>query len=171
MRTLPALDEHHVGVPAVVTHHLETLVWNVLRDGDEDWRDEITRAEYLKFALNLRVHSHGIVGGLKEDQDIWNGMKMPMKELTVYEQNYIKKVDLNWNPTPKEFQIVMEKAAKANGRVVVPKNIDNILVFTPEDTLIQGSDKTKSHYIKTYRPKYQIKVRIILKLETKHQEW
>ena len=49
-----------------------------------------------------------------------------MKELTVYEQNYIKKVDLNWNPTPKEFQIVMEKAAKANGRVVVPKNIDNI---------------------------------------------
>ena len=79
LRTLPALDEHHVGVPAVVTHHLETLVWNVLRDGDEDWRDEITRAEYLKVALNLRDHSRRIVGGSKEDQDIWNGLKMPMK--------------------------------------------------------------------------------------------
>ena len=57
------------------------------------------------------------------------------------------------------------KAAKANERVAVPKNIGNILVFTPEDTLIEGSDKTKSHYIKTYGPKYQIRTRIILKLK------
>ena len=41
-----------------------------MRNGDEDWRDEITRDEYLKVALNLRVHSRGIVGGSKEDQDI-----------------------------------------------------------------------------------------------------
>ena len=51
---------------------------------------------------------------------------MPTKELTVYEQGYIKKVNLNWNPTPKEFQIEMEKAAKANERMAVPKNIGNI---------------------------------------------
>jgi hypothetical protein len=43
-----------------VTHHLKALVWNVLRDGDEDWRDEITRAEHLKVALDLRVHSRAI---------------------------------------------------------------------------------------------------------------
>ena len=30
--TLPALAAHLVGVPAVVTHHLKALVWNVLRD-------------------------------------------------------------------------------------------------------------------------------------------
>ena len=76
---LPAPATHLVEIPAVVTHHLEALVWNVLRDGDEDWRDEITRAEYLKVALNLRNHSRRIVGGSKEDQDIWNGLKMPMK--------------------------------------------------------------------------------------------
>ncbi len=70
---------HLVEITAVVTHHLEALVWNVLRDGDEDWSDEITRAEYLKVALNLRHHSRGIVGGSKEAQDIWNGLKMPMK--------------------------------------------------------------------------------------------
>jgi hypothetical protein len=70
-----------------------------------------------------------------------------MKELTVYEKSYIKKTNLNWNPTPKEFQIVMEKAAKANECVVVAKNIGNILVLTSEDTRIQGSDKTKSHYV------------------------
>ena len=33
--TLPALTAHLVGIPAVVTHHLEALVWNVLRDSDE----------------------------------------------------------------------------------------------------------------------------------------
>ena len=48
LRTLPALAAHLVGVPAVVTHHLKALVWNVLRDGDEDWRDKIARAEYLR---------------------------------------------------------------------------------------------------------------------------
>jgi hypothetical protein len=31
------------------------------------------------------------------------------EELAVYEQSYIKKIDLNWNPTPKEFRIVMEE--------------------------------------------------------------
>ena len=57
------------------------------------------------------------------------------------------------------------KAAKANERMAVPKNIGNILVFTPEDTLIEGSDKTESHYVKTYGTKYQIRTRIILKLK------
>ena len=60
LRTLPAQATHLVGVPTVVTHHLKALVWNVLRDGDEDWRDEITRAEHLKVALDLRVHSRAI---------------------------------------------------------------------------------------------------------------
>ena len=46
--TLPALTAHLVGVPAVATHHLKALVWNVLRDGDEDWRDEVARAEHLR---------------------------------------------------------------------------------------------------------------------------
>ncbi len=77
--THPAPATHLVEITAVVTHNLEALVWNVLRDGDEDWRDEITRAEYLKVALNLRDHSRGTVGGSKKAQDIWNGLKMPMK--------------------------------------------------------------------------------------------
>jgi len=77
--THPAPATHLVEITAVVTHHLEAVVWNVLRDGDEDWSDEITRAEYLKVALNLRHHSRGIVGGLKKAQDIWNGLKMPIK--------------------------------------------------------------------------------------------
>ena len=33
--TLPALPTHLVGIPAVVTHHLKALVWNVLRNGDK----------------------------------------------------------------------------------------------------------------------------------------
>jgi hypothetical protein len=37
--------------------------------------------------------------------------------------------------------------------MAVPKNIGNILVFTPEDTLIEGSDKSESNYVKTYGPK------------------
>ena len=49
------------------------------------------------------------------------------------------------------------------------QNIGNILVFTPEDTLIEGSDKTESNYVKTYGPKYQIRTRIILKLEINHR--
>lgn len=103
----------------------------------------------MKVTLNLRNHSRGILGGSKEDQDIWNGLTMPIKGLTVYEQSYIKKVDLNWNPTPKEFRIVMEKRLRLMN-VWPYQNIGNILVFTPEDTLIEGSDKTESHYIKTY---------------------
>ena len=69
-----------------------------------------------------------------------------------YEQSYIKKNDLNWNPTPKEFRIVMEKRLRLMN-VWPYQNIGNILVFTPEDTLIEGSDKTESHYVKTYGPK------------------
>ena len=41
---LPALFAHLVGVPAVITHHLKALVWNVLRDRC----DEIPRAEHLR---------------------------------------------------------------------------------------------------------------------------
>ena len=41
---LPALATHLVGVPAVITHHLKALIWNVLRDR----RDEIARREYLR---------------------------------------------------------------------------------------------------------------------------
>jgi len=41
------------------------------------------------------------------------------------------------------------KAAKANERMAVPKNIGYIQVFTPQDTLIEGSDKTESNYAKT----------------------
>ena len=37
LRTLSALGAHLVGIPAVVTHHLKALVWNVLRNGDEFW--------------------------------------------------------------------------------------------------------------------------------------
>ncbi len=44
LRTLPALTAHLVGIPAVVTHHLKALVWNVLRDRC----DEIARAEHLR---------------------------------------------------------------------------------------------------------------------------
>ena len=44
LRTLPALTTHLVGVPAVVTHHLKVLVWNVLRDR----RNEIACREYLR---------------------------------------------------------------------------------------------------------------------------
>ena len=33
--TLPALTTHLVGTPAVVTHDLKALIWNVLRDDDE----------------------------------------------------------------------------------------------------------------------------------------
>ena len=54
--TLPALAAHLVGIPAVITHHLKALVWNVLRDRC----DKITRAEHLKVALDLRVHSRSI---------------------------------------------------------------------------------------------------------------
>ena len=90
------------------------------------------------------------------------------EELTIYEQSYIKKIDLNWNPTPKEFRIVMEKRLRLMN-VWPYQNIGNILVFTPEDTLIEGSDKTESHYVKTYGPKYQIRTRIILKLEINHR--
>ena len=53
---LPALTAHLVGVPAVVTHHLKALIWNVLRDRC----DKIARAEHLKVALDLRVHSRAI---------------------------------------------------------------------------------------------------------------
>ena len=42
--TLPALTAHLVGIPAVVTHHLKALIWNVLRDRC----DEIARAEHLR---------------------------------------------------------------------------------------------------------------------------
>ena len=56
----PRLDDeltaHFVGVPAVVTHHLKALVCNLLRDR----RDEIARREYLKVALDLRIHSRAI---------------------------------------------------------------------------------------------------------------
>ena len=56
LRTLPALPAHLVGVPTVITHHLKALVWNVLRDR----RDEVARAEHLKVALDLRIHSRAI---------------------------------------------------------------------------------------------------------------
>ena len=56
LRTLPALAAHLVGIPAVVTHHLKALIRNVLRDR----RDEIACREYLKVALDLRVHSRAI---------------------------------------------------------------------------------------------------------------
>ena len=54
--TLPTLPAHLVGIPAVVTHHLKALIRNVLRDR----RDEIARAEHLKVAFDLRVHSRAI---------------------------------------------------------------------------------------------------------------
>jgi len=54
--TLPALPAHLIGIPAVVTHHLKALVWNVLRDR----RDQIARAEHLEVAIDLRVHSRVI---------------------------------------------------------------------------------------------------------------
>ena len=54
--TLPALPAHLVGVIAVVTHHLKALIWNVLRDRC----DKIARAEHLKVALDLRIHSRAI---------------------------------------------------------------------------------------------------------------
>jgi len=54
--TLPALTAHLVGVPAEVTHHLKALIWNMLRDRC----DKIARAEHLKVALDLRIHSRAI---------------------------------------------------------------------------------------------------------------
>ena len=48
--TLPALPAHLVGIPAVVTHHLKALIWNVLRD----CRDEIACAEHLKVMTAIR---------------------------------------------------------------------------------------------------------------------
>ena len=42
--TLPALTAHLVGIPAVVTHHLEVHIRIVLRDRC----DEIARAEHLR---------------------------------------------------------------------------------------------------------------------------
>ena len=54
--TLSALPAHLFGVLAVVTHHLKALIKNVLRDRC----DEIARREYLKVALDLRVHSRAI---------------------------------------------------------------------------------------------------------------
>ena len=56
LRTLPALTAHLVGIPAVVTRHLKALIRNVLGDRC----DEIARREYLKVALDLRVHSRAI---------------------------------------------------------------------------------------------------------------
>ena len=56
LRTLPALTAHLVGVPTVITHHLKALIWNVLRDRC----DKIARAERLKVALDLRIHSRAI---------------------------------------------------------------------------------------------------------------
>ena len=44
---------HLVGVPNVVTHHLETLVRNVLRDRC----DEITRREQLRVAILISTLS------------------------------------------------------------------------------------------------------------------
>ena len=54
--TLPALPAHLFGIPAVVTHHLKALIRNVLRDRC----DEIACREYLKVALDLRIHSRAI---------------------------------------------------------------------------------------------------------------
>ncbi|PHX77144.1 MAG: hypothetical protein CK544_05670 [Planctomycetaceae bacterium] len=45
--TLPTLAAHLVGVPAIVTHHLEALVWNGLHD-----RRDASTLMYLKSRMH-----------------------------------------------------------------------------------------------------------------------
>ncbi len=101
----------------------------------------------------------GYVGDQTETPDgIWNGMKQDFGKLAKYEFSYMQKVDLNAPLNSDWYEGEMKKVAEANGAMQVPKNIGNVLIFTPDDPLISGPDKTKEDYVFSYGPKSRRKV-------------
>jgi hypothetical protein len=96
----------------------------------------------------------GYVGGVEGTEgEQWDGMKMPMRQASEYEMSYIKKVDTNTVQSPEEFSDEMRKVAALNEQIVVPEHVASVLVFTPDDPLIAGPDKSKEEAILNYGPK------------------
>lgn len=107
--------------------------------------------EVLKKIGNV-VGIAGYVGGDVENPDrIWDGLKMPMPELTKYEYQYVRKVDANMIPEER-FEEEMGKVARFNDELVVPDHIGNILIYTPNDPLVSGPDKSGEMALETYGP-------------------
>ncbi len=101
----------------------------------------------------------GYVGDTSETPDgIWSGMKKDFNKLAEYEFGYMEKVDLNAPRDAKWYADEMKKVAAANESMKVPPNVGNILIYTPEDPLIAGPDKSKEDYALNYGPKSQRKL-------------
>ncbi len=101
----------------------------------------------------------GYVGTTEETPDgIWNALKQNFNTLAEYEKGYMERVDLNAPRDSKWYATEMKKVAAQNEKMRVPSHVGNILVFSPEDPLIVGPDKSKEQYALNYGPKSQRKL-------------
>lgn len=91
----------------------------------------------------------GYIGGNSEEEGIWDGMKMPAKDVIGYERSYIERVGTNAVITEEDMRAV----AELNDDNDVPDHVGNILVFTPKDPLIAGPKGPEKDFICNYGPK------------------
>lgn len=90
----------------------------------------------------------GYVGKTGErEPGIWDGMKMPSEELIDFELEHGKGDDVNMCSREIYKKELME-VARTNEQMSVPKHVNNVLIFTPEDPLIAGPDESKQRFEK-----------------------
>lgn len=106
--------------------------------------------------LNKIHNIVGIAGYVGKDEHtegpLWDGLKMPMEDLADYELGYIEKVGANTVRSKEDFINSMRQVAQRNSQTVVPEHIGNILIFSPNDPLVAGPDKTQEDYTSHYGP-------------------
>ena len=99
---------------------------------------------------------------------MWDGLKMPMDILTDAEMEAAKEDDVNICSKQRYLE-EMAKIAEANAKMTSPDNVNNVLVFTPQDPIIAGPDRKspreeKDTYVTEYGPK--TKRKLIIRDET-----
>lgn len=110
------------------------------------------RVAHLPNIVNKLGNIVGIAGFIGSEagglDDAWDGLKMPMKDLIEYQQKHIKEVGTNTTFSLEEIKKVVE----LNKIVKVPGQVNNILIFTPNDPLIAGPLGKEKDYTLNYGP-------------------
>ncbi len=103
----------------------------------------------------------GYVGGEEGTEgELWDGLKMPMKDLAEYEMGYMAKVGVNSVKTPEALRASMKQAATMNEHMNVPDHVGSVLVFSANDPLVAGPDPEKENSVLNYGPKVRRKLLI-----------
>lgn len=113
------------------------------------------------------VSLSGYVG--KDSQgETWDGIKLPMNTLMEAEMEAATEDDVNMC-SRQTYVKEMAQVAEANRGMKIPDEVNNVIIFTPQDPIVAGPDKKSSReekdtYVTEYGP--NTKRKLIIRDET-----